>query len=159
MTWTAHVLTILPEMFPGPLGHSLAGRAAARGDWRLEVSDIRSFAQDRHRSNDRVQAARDGRRQPGLATVEHQAPTLCTASCDKNTASSASAACGAKSTTPSSATNSAIEASTTRSVRSASSGLSELPSFARRQKRWIATSTSGVSSARPVAREPKIAWA
>ncbi|MBM3626598.1 MAG: tRNA (guanosine(37)-N1)-methyltransferase TrmD [Alphaproteobacteria bacterium] len=52
MTWTAHVLTILPEMFPGPLGHSLAGRAAARGDWRLEVSDIRSFATDRHRSVD-----------------------------------------------------------------------------------------------------------
>lgn len=52
MTWTAHVLTILPEMFPGPLGHSLAGRAAARGDWRLAVGDIRDFALDRHRSVD-----------------------------------------------------------------------------------------------------------
>jgi tRNA (guanine37-N1)-methyltransferase len=52
VTWTAHVLTILPEMFPGPLGHSLAGRAAARGDWRLAVGDIRDFALDRHRSVD-----------------------------------------------------------------------------------------------------------
>ncbi len=52
MTWTAHVLTILPEMFPGPLGHSLAGRAAARGEWRLAVADIRDFAKDRHRSVD-----------------------------------------------------------------------------------------------------------
>jgi tRNA (guanine37-N1)-methyltransferase len=52
VTWTAHVLTILPEMFPGPLGHSLAGRAAARGEWRLAVADIRDFAKDRHRSVD-----------------------------------------------------------------------------------------------------------
>ena len=52
MTWTAHVLTILPEMFPGPLGHSLAGRAAGEGLWRLDVADIRSFATDRHRSVD-----------------------------------------------------------------------------------------------------------
>ena len=52
MTWTAHVLTILPEMFPGPLGHSLAGRAEALGLWRLTVGDIRGFATDRHRSVD-----------------------------------------------------------------------------------------------------------
>jgi tRNA (guanine37-N1)-methyltransferase len=52
MSWTAHVLTILPEMLPGPLGHSLAGRALARGLWRLEVADIRDFATDRHRSVD-----------------------------------------------------------------------------------------------------------
>jgi tRNA (guanine37-N1)-methyltransferase len=52
MTWTAHVLTILPEMFPGPLGHSLAGRAEALGMWRLTVDDIRGFATDRHRSVD-----------------------------------------------------------------------------------------------------------
>lgn len=52
MTWTAHVLTILPEMFPGPLGHSLAGRAEALGMWRLTVGDIRGFATDRHRSVD-----------------------------------------------------------------------------------------------------------
>jgi tRNA (guanine37-N1)-methyltransferase len=52
MTWTAHVLTILPEMFPGPLGHSLAGRGAAAGLWRLDIVDIRGFADDRHRSVD-----------------------------------------------------------------------------------------------------------
>ena len=50
--WTARVLTLFPEMFPGPLGHSLAGRALERGDWRLEALDIRSFAPGRHRSVD-----------------------------------------------------------------------------------------------------------
>lgn len=50
--WRARVLTLFPEMFPGPLGHSLAGRALERGDWRLEVMDIRSFALDKHRSVD-----------------------------------------------------------------------------------------------------------
>lgn len=52
MSWIARVLTLFPEMFPGPLGHSLAGRALARGDWRLEAIDIRAFATDRHRSVD-----------------------------------------------------------------------------------------------------------
>lgn len=50
--WHATVLTIFPEMFPGPLGHSLAGRALARGDWRLDAVNIRDFAMDRHRSVD-----------------------------------------------------------------------------------------------------------
>ena len=50
--WTATVLTILPEMFPGPLGHSLAGRALERGRWRLVTADIRAQAGDRHRSVD-----------------------------------------------------------------------------------------------------------
>jgi tRNA (guanine37-N1)-methyltransferase len=50
--WQARVLTIFPAMFPGPLGHSLAGKAMERGDWALEVLDIRDFAQDRHRSVD-----------------------------------------------------------------------------------------------------------
>ncbi|MGE0747392.1 MAG: tRNA (guanosine(37)-N1)-methyltransferase TrmD [Rhodospirillales bacterium] len=50
--WTARVLTILPEMLPGPLGASLAGRALADGLWRLETVDIRSFARDKHRSVD-----------------------------------------------------------------------------------------------------------
>jgi len=50
--WTASVLTIFPEAFPGILGLSLAGRALERGIWRLEVADIRDFAQDRHRSVD-----------------------------------------------------------------------------------------------------------
>jgi tRNA (guanine37-N1)-methyltransferase len=50
--WTATVLTIFPEMFPGPLGHSLAGKALAEGRWRLATVDIRDFARDKHRSVD-----------------------------------------------------------------------------------------------------------
>ena len=50
--WTATVLTIFPEMFPGPLGCSLAGKALAEGLWRLETVDIRGFARDKHRSVD-----------------------------------------------------------------------------------------------------------
>lgn len=52
MSWTATVLTIFPEMFPGPLGQSLAGRALAEGAWALETVDIRGFARDKHRSVD-----------------------------------------------------------------------------------------------------------
>src|SRR5690242_11217464 len=52
MPWTATVLTIFPEMFPGPLGHSLAGKALEQGIWRLETLDIRGFARDKHRSVD-----------------------------------------------------------------------------------------------------------
>jgi len=52
MTWTATILTIFPEMFPGPLGHSLAGKALEAGIWRLETLDIRGFARDKHRSVD-----------------------------------------------------------------------------------------------------------
>lgn len=52
MTWRANVLTLFPEMFPGPLGHSLAGRALERGDWRLDVANIRDFATDRHATVD-----------------------------------------------------------------------------------------------------------
>jgi tRNA (guanine37-N1)-methyltransferase len=50
--WTARVLTLFPEMFPGPLGASLTGRALAEGLWRLEAVAIRDFATDRHRSVD-----------------------------------------------------------------------------------------------------------
>jgi tRNA (guanine37-N1)-methyltransferase len=50
--WTARVLTLFPEMFPGPLGFSLTGRALADGLWRLEPHDIRDSATDRHRSVD-----------------------------------------------------------------------------------------------------------
>ncbi len=50
--WTASVLTLYPEMFPGPLGLSLAGRALGEGVWRLEAVDIRDHAHDRHRSVD-----------------------------------------------------------------------------------------------------------
>src|SRR5512138_547877 len=52
MTWRATVLTLFPEMFPGPLGVSLAGKALASGLWELEARDIRSSATDRHRSVD-----------------------------------------------------------------------------------------------------------
>lgn len=50
--WTVNVLTLFPEMFPGPLGHSLAGRALADGLWSLKATDIRSFATDKHRTVD-----------------------------------------------------------------------------------------------------------
>jgi tRNA (guanine37-N1)-methyltransferase len=52
MTWRATVLTLFPEMFPGPLGVSLAGRALASDIWRLDVRDIRDSATDKHRSVD-----------------------------------------------------------------------------------------------------------
>lgn len=46
--WTAKVLTLFPEMFPGPLAHSLAGKALADEAWSLETVDIRDYATDRH---------------------------------------------------------------------------------------------------------------
>jgi len=52
MTWRATVLTLFPEMFPGPLGVSLAGRALASDIWQLDVRDIRASATDKHRSVD-----------------------------------------------------------------------------------------------------------
>src|ERR1700716_481322 len=52
MTWRATVLTLFPEMFPGPLGVSLAGKALSAGLWALEARDIRDAATDRHRSVD-----------------------------------------------------------------------------------------------------------
>lgn len=50
--WRATVLTLFPDMFPGPLGVSLAGKALASGVWTLEARDIRDSATDRHRSVD-----------------------------------------------------------------------------------------------------------
>ena len=50
--WRASVLTILPDVFPGPLGASLAGKALAAGVWSLDVIDVRTFATDRHRTVD-----------------------------------------------------------------------------------------------------------
>ena len=50
--WTARVLTIFPEIFPGPLAASLAGQGLAAGLWRLETMDIRGFARDKHASVD-----------------------------------------------------------------------------------------------------------
>jgi tRNA (guanine37-N1)-methyltransferase len=50
--WRVSVLTIFPEMFPGPLGLSLAGKALASGAWSLDAVDIRAFATDKHRTVD-----------------------------------------------------------------------------------------------------------
>jgi tRNA (guanine37-N1)-methyltransferase len=50
--WRATVLTIFPEMFPGPLGASLAGKALAKGLWALEPVDIRDHTTDKHRTVD-----------------------------------------------------------------------------------------------------------
>ena len=52
MTWAATVLTLYPDMFPGPLGASLAGRALQEGIWSMEAVQIRGFATDKHRSVD-----------------------------------------------------------------------------------------------------------
>jgi len=52
MTWRTTILTLFPDMFPGPLGVSLAGKALASGLWTLEARDIRESATDRHRSVD-----------------------------------------------------------------------------------------------------------
>lgn len=52
MTFRASVLTLYPEMFPGPLGLSLAGRGLEAGAWTLETIQIRDFATDRHRTVD-----------------------------------------------------------------------------------------------------------
>jgi tRNA (guanine37-N1)-methyltransferase len=52
MTFAATVLTLYPEMFPGPLGVSLAGRAREEGKWSLDTVQIRDFAIDKHRTVD-----------------------------------------------------------------------------------------------------------
>jgi tRNA (guanine37-N1)-methyltransferase len=52
MSWRATVLTIFPELFPGPLGASLAGKALSSGLWSCEAVDIRDFGEGKHRSVD-----------------------------------------------------------------------------------------------------------
>ncbi len=52
MPFHATILTLYPEMFPGPLAHSLAGRALREGRWAIDAVQIRDFATDRHRSVD-----------------------------------------------------------------------------------------------------------
>jgi len=52
VSFRASVLTLYPDMFPGPLGTSLAGRALEEGVWSLEAKNIRDFATDKHRSVD-----------------------------------------------------------------------------------------------------------
>jgi tRNA (guanine37-N1)-methyltransferase len=50
--WRASVITIFPDMFPGPLGLSLAGKALGKGVWSLDAVDLRDFATDKHRTVD-----------------------------------------------------------------------------------------------------------
>ncbi len=52
IAFRATILTLYPDMFPGHLGHSLAGKAMERGDWSLDTVQIRDFAEDRHRTVD-----------------------------------------------------------------------------------------------------------
>lgn len=52
MTFAAHILTLYPDMFPGPLGHSMAGRALEKGLWSCQATNIRDFATDKHRTVD-----------------------------------------------------------------------------------------------------------
>lgn len=52
MTFAATILTLYPEMFPGPLGLSLAGRALGEGKWSLDARNIRGFATDKHSTVD-----------------------------------------------------------------------------------------------------------
>jgi tRNA (guanine37-N1)-methyltransferase len=52
VSWRATVLTLFPEMFPGPLGQSLAGRGLETGAWALDTVRLRDFASDRHESVD-----------------------------------------------------------------------------------------------------------
>ncbi len=52
MSFSAHVITLFPELFPGPLGASVIGRGMADGLWSLETTQLRDFATDRHRTVD-----------------------------------------------------------------------------------------------------------
>ncbi|MDF2981725.1 MAG: tRNA (Guanine37-N1) -methyltransferase [Devosia sp.] len=52
MSFSAHIITLFPELFPGPLGASVIGRGMADGLWRLETTQLRDFATDRHRTVD-----------------------------------------------------------------------------------------------------------
>lgn len=52
MSWRVNILTLFPEMFPGPLGLSLSGRALENGAWSYNAVNIRDFAQDKHKTVD-----------------------------------------------------------------------------------------------------------
>ncbi len=52
MSFTASIITVCPEMFPGVLGYSLAGKALERGDWQLDTYNLRDFATDKHHNVD-----------------------------------------------------------------------------------------------------------
>ncbi len=70
-----NILTLFPEMFPGPLGQSLAGKALEKGLWGYEAIQIRDFAQDKHKTvDDTPYGGGDGmllKREPLFAAVEH----------------------------------------------------------------------------------------
>lgn len=78
MGFRASVVTLYPEMFPGPLGASLAGRALARGDWTLDTVFLREFGEGRHRLVDDTPAGGS----PGMVlradvlarAIDHAAP-------------------------------------------------------------------------------------
>jgi tRNA (guanine37-N1)-methyltransferase len=52
LSFSADIITLFPELFPGPLGASVIGRGAAQGLWSLRLTQLRDFATDRHRSVD-----------------------------------------------------------------------------------------------------------
>ncbi|QQG35673.1 MAG: tRNA (guanosine(37)-N1)-methyltransferase TrmD [Micavibrio aeruginosavorus] len=52
MVWRINILTLFPEMFPGPLGQTLAGRAFEKGLWSFNAVNIRDFAEDKHKTVD-----------------------------------------------------------------------------------------------------------
>jgi len=52
LSFSAHIITLFPDLFPGPLGASVIGRGMADGLWRLETTQLRDFATDRHRTVD-----------------------------------------------------------------------------------------------------------
>jgi tRNA (guanine37-N1)-methyltransferase len=52
LSFSAHIITLFPELFPGPLGASVIGRGMADGLWQLETTQLRDFATDRHRTVD-----------------------------------------------------------------------------------------------------------
>jgi tRNA (guanine37-N1)-methyltransferase len=52
MSWRADVITLFPELFPGPLGASVIGRGMAEGAWSLQTTQLREFATDKHRTVD-----------------------------------------------------------------------------------------------------------
>ena len=52
MSFAADIITLFPELFPGPLGASVIGRGAAQGLWSLRLTQLRDFATDRHHSVD-----------------------------------------------------------------------------------------------------------
>ena len=67
--WTATVLTIFPEMFPGPLGLSLSGQALAAGTWQLTPINLRTFGLGRHRQVDDTPAGGGAGMEIGRAHV------------------------------------------------------------------------------------------